>query len=141
MLRRGTAVLLGAGVLLAAACRPAARPAPTPAVTPTPGATATPASTPTAAPTASPTTPQDLTAYLPPGPGRDLVILYCSDCHSVARPLVTRKSPQAWADFLDSHSGTQTLSPDVLQALIAYFAANFGPNNPTPNLPPELLQW
>src|SRR3990170_1247414 len=121
MLRRGIAILMSTGVLLGAACRPAAKPAPTPVPTPAP----TP-------------TPVSLAAFFPPGPGREEVIFYCGNCHSLSLPLVARKAPEAWVDFIKSHQGAAFLSEETMKFLLEYVTVNFGPDDPVPEIPPGL---
>jgi len=115
------------GILLGAACRPAAKPTPTPVPTPTP--IPTPSSTPT---------PASLAESFPPGPGRELVFFYCGDCHSLSIPLVARKASEAWVDFIKTHPGTAFLSEETLKPLLEYLTANFGPDDPVPEIPPGL---
>ena len=118
---------MSTGVLLGAACRPAAKPTPTPV--PTPTAVPTPAPTPT---------PGSLAAFFPPGPGREEVIFYCGNCHSLALPLVARKAPEAWMDFIKSHPGAAFLPEETVKPLLEYIAVNFGPDDPVPEIPPGL---
>ena len=127
MLRRGIAIVMSAGVLMGAACRPAARPAPT--AVPTPTTVPTPAPTPT---------PVSLAAFFPPGPGREEVIFYCGNSHSLALPLVARKAPEAWVDFIKSHPGAAFLSEETMKFLLEYVTVNFGPDDPVPEIPPGL---
>lgn len=136
MVWRVTVIIVSLGVLLASACRPAATPTRTPA--PTPVVTATPTTTATPAPSA---TPASLAEYFPPGAGRDTIILYCGNCHSLVRPLLTRKSPAAWVDFISTHPGTEFVPEEAMKSLLEYVSVNFGPDDTIPSLPPELVAW
>ena len=118
---------MSTGVLLAASCRTAAKPAPAPIPTPTP--VPTPSSTPT---------PGSLAEFFPPGPGREEVIFYCGNCHSLSLPLVARKASEAWVDFIKSHPGAAFLSEETMKFLLEYVTVNFGPDDPVPEIPPGL---
>ena len=141
-------VLLAA--LLLTACGPRATPGPsgtgTPAPTTAPVLTPTPTPTPTPATTPVPATPWtppsgslNITDYFPPGPGRELVITVCQNCHNLVRLLVARKSPQAWEGFVMGHHEAELLSEDTKRLVIAYVTANFGPDDPVPQIPTELI--
>ena len=121
MLQRGIAILMSTGVLLASACSPAAKP--TQAPIPTPSSTPTPGS---------------LAGFFPPGPGREEVIFYCGNCHSLVLPLVARKAPEAWVDFIKSHPGAGFLPEETMKSLLEYITVNFGPDDPVPEIPPGL---
>jgi len=118
---------MSTGILLGAACRPAAKPTPAPIPTPTP--LPTPSSTPT---------PGSLAGFFPPGPGREEAIFYCGNCHSLSLPLVARKAPEAWVDFMKSHPGAAFLSEETLKPLLEYLTTNFGPDDPVPEIPSGL---
>jgi hypothetical protein len=54
---------------------------------------------------------------------------------------MTRKAPEAWADFLKSHPGTELLPEETFKSLLEYVTVNFGPDDPVPDVPPELRSW
>ena len=142
MLRRWALLLALAGGLLLAACGPLASPQPTPNPTPTPAPSParTPAATPTPAPApwSPPVGSLNINDYLPPGPARDIVINACANCHSLVRILLNRRPREGWESFLNSHEGAVILPEETMKSLLEYFAANFGPDDPLPEIPPEL---
>jgi mono/diheme cytochrome c family protein len=77
----------------------------------------------------------------PAGPGRELVLQNCTSCHTIV-PIVTGKKARGqWDVIKQSHSGRVTaMSRDDVNTIFNYLADNFGPDNPEPQLPPELLE-
>lgn len=133
--------------LLVVSCVATPTPA-TPTNTPTNTPIATPTHTPTATPTNTPTATSasgaplklDMNAIFPPGAGRDLVFENCvSSCHNFF-PLLQQKTPGAWKmTLLGNHRNrVRRLSDAEYALLIAYLVANFNPEKPLPELPPEL---
>lgn len=85
----------------------------------------------------------DLDAIFPPGEGRELVLTNCTNCHSFVPIVIVGFNSAEWdrnaADHYDRVSG---LTEDQRAVLYAYLKENFGPDDPVPDLPPELLeQW
>lgn len=118
---------------------PASTSTPTPARTPTATPTPTPPATPTPAP--APWTPPagslNLNDYLPPGPGKDVVVNECANCHNIIRILLTQRSPEGWENLVRGHPNV-FLSEQTIVLLTEYLAASFGFDDPIPRIPPEL---
>jgi mono/diheme cytochrome c family protein len=74
---------------------------------------------------------------LPPGDGRDIVAVACTQCHGPNAFTQLREGPDAWRlQIYDMIlRGAQLTLPEVDQA-VAYLAANFGPgiNVPAPTM-------
>ena len=119
---------------------PASTPTPTPAHTPTVTPTPTPASTPTPAPApwSPPVGSLNLIEYLPPGPGRDAVVNECTNCHNLIRIIQGRWSPEGWENFIRGHPAAAFIREQTIRLLIDYLAASCGPDDPIPQIPPEL---
>ncbi len=149
--RRVLAVAIVVGLLVAACSRGAKTPTPTPTRTPTPIASPTPGTTPTPTgtptPTASPTpTPTglfvDLNKIFPPGPGRELVLRYCLNCHSVVFVIPgSDKGRDAWMNHKLTHATyIRAASPAELDLMYEYLSNTFGPDKPIPELPDWVLR-
>ena len=89
---------------------PTATPTPTPTATPTPTRTPTPTSTPARTPTPTPvvTKQSDIDRIFPPrpGPGRDLVVNRCGNCHSLAPVVInvaTMDAAALWGVIMEVH--------------------------------------
>ncbi len=82
----------------------------------------------------------DLNAIFPPGPGKDLVLQNCTSCHTIV-PIVTGQKPRGqWEVTKNNHlQRVSGLQRDQIDTIFTYLENNFGPDNPVPQLPPELL--
>ena len=113
---------------------------PTPAPVP-PTATAVPRATETPSADAS-TAPQQVSLedFLPPGRGRDLLLMNCGGCHSIVCPLRGQRTAANWARIAQSHAieKVPSLAEEDHQALFAYLAENFNDTKPEPEIPPQL---
>jgi mono/diheme cytochrome c family protein len=132
-------LLAGAAVLvLSASCSATAAPAATSAPTTAP-ATATQPPAATAAPTSS--GPVTLVSYLPPGPGRQLLLDNCGSCHNPGCAVIGQRTADHWnrvkADHVSRVSG---MSDADYNTLFDYLATNFNDSKPEPPLPPQLKQ-
>jgi cytochrome c5 len=76
-----------------------------------------------------------LTAYLvknhgplPDGPGKDVVLTVCTQCHDLQRVRRQRSSAEGWAEILDTmlNEGAP-LSAEDFPAVLRYLARNFRP--------------
>jgi hypothetical protein len=130
----------------ATATRPAATNAPTDA--PKPTATTLPTSTTaptqaakaTAAPASSGKPKVNMDELFPPGPGRQLVLDSCMNCHSMAPIVVSQKSKAEWNQLAIVHRDkVSRLSDEDFDQLMGYLIATFNPSHPVPQLPEELL--
>ena len=73
---------------------------------------------------------RDRTSSLPEGPGRNLVIATCTQCHSLGPIVLQRKSPAQWTTTVrDMVSRGAQIAPDEIQAISAYLAQSFGPDS------------
>ena len=121
---------------------------PAEASNPDPTAAPTEAPDPTAAPTqeASGGGGQgrvDLDAIFPPGRGRELALGPCAACHSFVPLVILQLTPEQWDQILRDHrEKLPMVGEEDFLILEDYLAENFGPDDPVPELPEELLlQW
>ena len=83
----------------------------------------------------------DLEAIFPPGPGREVVLGSCQNCHTFVPIVILQMDKDAWRrNSLDHRERVATLSDEQFNQAYAYLTENFGPHRPVPQLPPELLQ-
>ena len=123
------ALVLGSAVLVVS-CAPAATPTPAPPavvpIAPAPAGTVF-------------NYAELLTAAFPPGPGRDLVVSTCLNCHGVGVIVMSgsQKDAAAWAFHRSYHQ--VAMVPWLTQAerdqVWGYLANTFGPTKPAPVLP------
>ena len=119
--------------LLVGACGPKATPQPT--------STATPAQVLHPGPDPTPPPGAQVAGFFPEGPGRDLVLEWCGTCHSLARILTTRKDPEGWANYMKTRrADIAFLGDEEVKTVLDYLVANFTPDKPIPQLPPELTR-
>jgi len=128
----------------------ASNPDPTAAPTEAPDPTAAPTEAPD--PTAAPTQEAsggggqgrvDLDAIFPPGRGRELSLGPCAACHSFVPLVILQLTPEQWDQILRDHrEKLPMVGEEDFLILEDYLAENFGPDDPVPELPEELLlQW
>jgi cytochrome c553 len=72
-------------------------------------------------------------ALLPQGPGRDVEIRVCGQCHSPERPATQRHDLAGWNAVLDqmATNGAQASDKDFDQ-IAAYLTKSFPPGKPLP---------
>jgi len=65
---------------------------------------------------------------LPDGPGKDVVLNICTQCHDLARVRRTRLDAEGWAEILDTmlNEGAPLTEKDFA-AVLRYLARNFRP--------------
>ncbi len=130
---------------------PTAAPAVSTAAVPTSAPTAAPTKAATVAPTtaastsvgaATPVTkPGSIISYLPAGPGRDLLLLSCGNCHSPLCPVIGQRDAGHWERVKTQHkSEVSAMSDADYKALFEYLLANFNDTKPEPALPAEMKQ-
>ena len=70
---------------------------------------------------------------LPPGKGRDLISVVCTQCHSLAPILMLRDGAQGWRNFVQEMvmRGAQA-TPEEAETIIQYLAENLGPGKNPP---------
>ena len=77
----------------------------------------------------------------PQGPGRDLVLNNCQNCHTFVPIVVLQMEKEAWArNSIDHRDRVTTLTDEEFKTLYEYLVANFHPGRPVPKLPKELLE-
>ena len=77
----------------------------------------------------------------PPGPGRDLVLNNCQNCHTFVPIVVLQMEKDAWErNSIDHRDRVTTLTDEEFKTLYEYLVANFHPGRPVPKLPKELLE-
>jgi hypothetical protein len=105
------------------------------AVQPTaPSAVATKAAPPTA------TAKLNMDEIFPPGPGRELVLDNCSNCHTIVPIVTLQMEKDQWdRDARDHRDRVPRLTDAEFRRLYDYLIANFNPQHPIPKLPKELL--
>jgi mono/diheme cytochrome c family protein len=71
---------------------------------------------------------------LPPGEGRDIVAVACTQCHTLAFPTSLREGPAGWRFHVQDMvlRGAQISNSEV-ETVVNYLASNFAPGM---NLPP-----
>ena len=136
---------------------PTAVPTTAPTVAPTAAATRTPTPAPTTAPTIAPTTapttaattsagaatpatkPGSMASFLPAGPGRDLLLTNCGNCHSPLCPVIGQRAAGHWQTVKTNHkSQVGAMSDSDYKTLFDYLEANFNDTKPEPALPAEM---
>ena len=67
---------------------------------------------------------------LPEGPGKDVVVKVCTECHGPASFRKARKTEEEWSDTGQDmvERGAKAL-PAELAAVVTYLAQNFGPDS------------
>jgi mono/diheme cytochrome c family protein len=83
----------------------------------------------------------NLEEIFPPGPGRDLVLENCQNCHTFVPIVVLQMDKDAWQrNSLDHRERVSTLTDEQFKTVYEYLSTNFGPHRPVPKLPKELLK-
>jgi len=83
----------------------------------------------------------NLDEIFPPGPGRDLVLENCQNCHTFVPIVVLQMDKDAWhRNSLDHRERVTTLTDEQFKTVYEYLTTNFGPHRPVPKLPKELLK-
>jgi cytochrome c5 len=122
--------------LLVAACGSEATPQPT--LQPTPTATS---EVPQPGPDPTPPPGARVASFFLAGEGRDLVLEWCGTCHSLTIILTTRKDAEGWATYMNNRRpDIAFLGDEEVKTVLDYLVANFTPDKPIPQLPPELTQ-
>lgn len=76
----------------------------------------------------------------PPGPGRDLVLENCQNCHTFVPIVILQMEDAAWTrSGVDHRPRVTGLTDTEFKTIYDYLKANFNPNHPVPVLPRELL--
>lgn len=143
----GVAVVFSAAAfsasVFAAACSSSEQAVSAPASEPAASASAS-ASPPPTAPAApagdNATNKIDMDAIFPAGPGRELVLNNCQNCHTFVPIVVLQMEEAAWTrSSVDHRPRVSGLSDADFKTLYDYLKANFNPSHPVPKLPQALL--
>ena len=109
--------------------------APAASSTSSPGAASTAGANASAEPTKI-----DMDAIFPPGPGRDIVLNACQNCHTFVPIVVLQMNEAAWTrNSRDHRMRVSSMSDADFATAYEYLKKNFNPDRPVPKLPPELL--
>jgi mono/diheme cytochrome c family protein len=78
---------------------------------------------------------------LPPGEGRDLVAVACTQCHGLNTIMAIRDGAAGWRQFVNYMimKGAQVTDREA-DTVVQYLTASFGPNSPLPAGAPPPLQ-
>lgn len=83
----------------------------------------------------------NLDEIFPQGPGRDLLLENCQNCHTFVPIVVLQMDKEAWhRNSLDHRERVTALTDEQFKTLYEYLTTNFGPHRPVPRLPKELLK-
>lgn len=83
----------------------------------------------------------DMDALFPQGPGRDLVLNNCQNCHTWVPIVILQMNEPEWDRWAREHrQRVEGLTDDQFDTLLNYVKANFNPDTPVPELPPALLE-
>jgi mono/diheme cytochrome c family protein len=78
------------------------------------------------------------TSALPPGDGRDIVAVACTQCHAPSVITQMREGPAGWRlQIYDMILRGAQVRPSEIEQAVAYLTVNFGPGI---NLPPPTAQ-
>src|SRR5260370_39772694 len=80
---------------------------------------------------AAPLRAQTAPPALPPGEGRDLVAVACTQCHGLTTIVQMRDGAGGWRQFVNYMimKGAQVSNSEA-ETVVQYLTANFGPNSP-----------
>ena len=121
-------IILGGGVLLTA-CSPATAQT---SSNPQPAEQQTPAGK---------SSNLNIDQIFPAGPGRNLVLNNCVNCHTITPIVVLQLTKEAWErSGRDHRERVYALNDAEFHTLYDYLIANFNPSKPVPQLPKELLE-
>ena len=83
----------------------------------------------------------DLDAIVPPGEGRELVFRDCTSCHTWVAIVVLQMDRPAWErNGRDHRDRVVGATDEEFEIMYEYVIEHFGPDDPVPELPPELLE-
>lgn len=83
----------------------------------------------------------DLDGIFPQGPGRDLVLNNCQNCHTFVPIVVLQMDADAWKrNSVDHRPRIPNVSDADFATMYEYLPQHFNPARPVPELPRELLE-
>jgi len=141
LFRRWLLIAVLVSAVLAASCGGGAEEPAAPPEVATSGTEAAVAPTEAPAPTiASGPVKLDMEAIFPPGPGRDLSLGSCTNCHNIAPIVTLQKTREEWERTAREHrESVLGLSDEEFETLFEYLIANFNPERPVPEIPQILI--
>lgn len=72
---------------------------------------------------------------------RELILGHCTACHTFVPIVMQQFDAKGWQASLDRHRPrVPELSSQQIQIIADYLTANFNPETPPPDLPPDLLK-
>ena len=83
----------------------------------------------------------DIDAIFPAGPGRDLLLNNCQNCHVWVPIVILQMDEDAWyRNSLEHRDRVESLTDEDFETLYDYLTTNFTPDTPVPELPAGLLE-
>ena len=83
----------------------------------------------------------DIDEIFPAGPGRDLLLNNCQNCHVWVPIVILQMDEAAWfRNGLEHRSRVEGLSDEEFELLYDYLSSTFTPDRPIPELPAALLE-
>ncbi len=77
----------------------------------------------------------------PPGPGRDLALNNCQNCHTFVPIVILQMDKDAWTrSSIDHRERVTSLTDEEFKTVYEYLSATFNPDRPVPTLPKALLE-
>ncbi|MBD25267.1 MAG: hypothetical protein CMG46_09720 [Candidatus Marinimicrobia bacterium] len=73
---------------------------------------------------------------------RDTTLITCTACHVFTPFVKAQKTEEEWDSFLESHRGrVEETSDEDYEDISKFLKSHFNPDNPVPQLPPELENY
>jgi hypothetical protein len=83
----------------------------------------------------------DIDEIFPVGPGRDLLLNNCQNCHVWVPIVILEMDEAAWfRNSLEHRGRVEGLSDEEFELLYDYLSSTFTPDRPIPELPAALLE-
>ncbi len=83
----------------------------------------------------------DLDKLFPAGPGRDLVLQNCTNCHSIAPIVLSQHDANGWQTHRLNHENRVAgLTREEKDLVWTYLIQSFPPGRQLPELPAEMLK-
>lgn len=83
----------------------------------------------------------DIDEIFPAGPGRELLLNNCQNCHVWVPIVILQMDEAAWfRNSLEHRGRVEGLSDEEFELLYDYLSSTFTPDRPIPELPPALLE-
>lgn len=72
---------------------------------------------------------------------REAILDNCTSCHAFVPIVKAQKTEDEWRSFLRAHRERVDMSDEDYAQIEAFLIEHFNPENPVPELPPELEQF